>query len=95
MKSGDRQGVSQALIHDFVHRDLPLIERTLEEVKAGETLSWGEVEAMSEQIDQVKSWYSVAGELPEYRSLLARIIETYDQIATLALKNETGRDPGA
>ncbi|WP_116368328.1 hypothetical protein [Parahaliea mediterranea] len=88
MKNQQNPGISQAILQEFVDNELPLIQRALAEVKAGNTLSAGEVEVLYQHLDKIRHWYDVSWEIPQYKDLLARVIESYDEIAALALRNE-------
>ncbi|GAB3282539.1 hypothetical protein [Parahaliea aestuarii] len=88
MNDQQHNGISQAVLQEFVDKELPLIQRALIEVKAGGTLSSGEVEVLYQHLDMVRDWYDVSWEMPEYKDLLAKVIASYDEIAHLALRNE-------
>ncbi len=88
MNDKDHAGVAQAIITEFVEHELPLLERTIREVEAGQRLSDGEIEMLGVRLQQIREWYSVAYEFPKYKHVLAQAIETIDKITTLALENE-------
>jgi len=86
--NSEHDGVSQAIIREFVEHELPLIERTLAEVQAGKILSQSEVEMLTHNLEKAKDWHRVSWEVPKSRELLAKVIHSYSEIASLALENE-------
>jgi len=94
MTEKQRSGISLAILHEFLENDLPVMQRAMAELKAGKTLSAGEVEVLYQQLELVRDWYAVSWEIPEYKELLAKAIESYDEIARLALINEAQNPSG-
>lgn len=94
MTDKDRNGISLAILHEFLENDLPVMQRAMSELKAGKTLSEGEVEVLLQQLELVRDWYAVSWEIPKYKELLAKAIESYEEIARLALLNEEQNPPG-
>ena len=84
----EHEGISQALIEQFVHHRLPMIVQMRDEVEAGKKLSDGEIEWLGRMLERAHNFRKVAYEFPEYQHLIAQVIDTYEEITELALKNE-------
>ena len=84
----DHEGVSQVMIEQFVERRLPIILQMREEVEAGKTLSDGEIEILGRILDKADLIMKYAHMYPEFKPLIARVINTYEEITELALRNE-------
>ena len=89
MDEEDREGVSQVMIEQFVERRLPLILQMREEVEAGKKLSDGEIEILGRILDKADLIMKYAHMYPELKPLIARVIDSYEEITDLAVQNET------
>ena len=88
MSAKKDDGTSQVLIKRFVERRLPVLLEMKKSVDAGNPLTEGEIELLSRVIEQEKSFGGVAEKYPEYKPMIAKVIDLYNEITEKALENE-------
>lgn len=88
MSAKNDEGTPQVLIERFVEHRLPVLLEMKKSVEAGEPLSDGEIEVLSRIIEQEKSFGGVAEKYPEYKPMIAQVIDLYNEITEKALLNE-------
>ena len=84
----DEEGVSQVIIERFVNHRLPLLIEIRNDMLDGRKLSVGELEIMDRVVKRAHSFRHFVYEHPDLKDLVGKVISLYDEIATLALKNE-------
>lgn len=88
MSAKKDDGTSQVLIKRFVERRLPVLLEMKKNVDAGNTLTEGELQLLSRVIEQERSFGGIAEKYPEYKPMIAKVIDLYNEITAQALKNE-------
>ncbi len=88
MSDEEHEGVEQVMLQRFVETTLPVVMEIKANADAGKKLTEGELEIMERLIERAKSFGPITYEFPELQSLIAKIIDLYDQIAEEALDNE-------
>ncbi len=81
-------GVSQAVIEDFVEHLLPRLMEIKAKVEAGEKLSEGDIEILDQAIDRPKKLGEFLEEHEQYKPLMAQVLNLYEEITEKALQNE-------
>ena len=90
MSKAKDDGTSQVLIERFVEHRLPVLLEMKERVDSGEPLSDGDIKILSRVVEQEKGFGPVAEKYPEYKPMIARLIDLYNDITRRALENEKG-----
>ena len=88
MSGEEHEGVEQVMLQRFVETTLPVVMEIKANADAGKKLTEGELEIMERLVERAKSFGPITYEFPELQSLIAKIIDLYDQIAEEALDNE-------
>ncbi len=88
MSDEEHEGVEQVMLQRFVETTLPVVMEIKANADAGKKLTEGELEIMERLVERAKSFGPITYEFPELQSLIAKIIDLYDQIAEEALDNE-------
>ncbi len=88
MSDEEHEGVEQVMLQRFVETTLPVVMEIKANADAGKKLTEGELEIMERLIERAKAFGPITYEFPELQSLIAKIIDLYDQIAEEALDNE-------
>lgn len=92
MTDEEHDGVSEAIIEQFVKRRLPEILEMREDVRSGKRQSDGEIEVLSRLIERAENFRHFAFEFPGYQTLIGEAIDAYEEITELALRNERNAD---
>jgi hypothetical protein len=92
MSDEEHEGVEQVMLQRFVETTLPVVMEIKANADAGKKLTEGELEIMERLIERAKAFGPITYEFPELQSLIAKIIDLYDQIAEEALDNEQRED---
>ncbi len=92
MNDQEHEGVEEAVLEQFVEHTLPIVMEIKEHVDAGKALTEGELEIMDRLIHRAHNFGPIAYEFPELQSLIAKIIDLYEEITEEALDNEQHKD---
>ena len=83
----DETGVSQVIVERFVKYRLRYLLQMEAEVQKGQVLSDGEIELLSRVVKRAHNINHFAYEYPEYKELLAKIVNLVAEITDKALVN--------
>ncbi|MAT93071.1 MAG: hypothetical protein CME59_10765 [Halioglobus sp.] len=86
----DEEGVSVAVVEQFVHRRLPFLLKVKEEMDNGKVLSEGELELLTQIVGRAHNVNTLVYQHPELKELVAKMIDLVHDITGEALDNETG-----
>ncbi len=83
-------GVSQVMIERLVERTLPVLLEIKGHVDAGKSLTEGEMEIMDRLISraQARKYTQFLEMHDQYKPLVAKVIDLYEEITETALRNE-------
>jgi hypothetical protein len=84
----DDAGVSQVVIEQFVEDRLPALLEIKAQVDAGKALTDNELEVMTRIVEDSEGFNRFVYEFPEYKVLVAKLIDLYEEISDKALENE-------
>lgn len=84
----DDAGVSQVVIEQFVEDRLPALLEIKAQVDAGKALTGNELEVMTRIVEESEGFNHFVYEFPEYKVLVAKLIDLYEEISDKALENE-------
>ena len=81
-------GVIMALLKRFEAQRLPTLLALKEKVESNHVLSDADIEFLARVIDDASRTMPMTEGHPELHNFCARVIHLYDEITTMALKNE-------
>lgn len=85
----DEEGVSQAVVEQFVHHQLPFLLKVKVEMDAGKILSDAELELLTRAVERAHNINTFVYLHPELKELVARVIDLVHDITGGALRNAT------
>jgi len=85
----DEEGVSQVVVEQFVHRQLPFLLKVKQEMDTGRVLSDAELELMTRMVKRAEHINTLAYLHPELKVLVAKVIDLFHDITGEALRNAT------
>lgn len=83
----DETGVSQVLVERFVKYRMRYLLKMEAEVDKGQCLNDGEIELLSRIVERTKHFNHFVYEFPEYKELVAKVVNLVGQITDKALAN--------
>ncbi len=85
----DQDGIEQVRVEGFIKYELPKLLKLREKVNGGAKLTEVELEMISGIVERARNFRQFVEEWPEYKPVVAQIIDTYHEIASKALENES------
>jgi len=85
----DEKGVSQVVLEQFVHHQLPFLLKVKVEMDAGKILSDAELELLTRAVERAHNINAFVYLHPELKELVARVIDLVHDITGEALHNAT------
>ena len=84
----DETGLSQVVIERFIKYRLPMLLQIKQEMDEGRKLTLGELELMTRLVDRAHQINKFAHEYPEFKELIAKILNLIQEITEEAVDNE-------
>lgn len=88
----DEEGISQVVVERFITYRLPFLLQVKEEMDEGRILTDGELELMSRFLDRSDRLSTFVYQHPQFKELIAKIIDLMHDIMDEALRNQTKHD---
>jgi hypothetical protein len=88
MSNPHNEGVEQVMVERFIKYELPKLLDLKEKVNGGAALADVEIDMMSDIVERARNFHRFVDVWPEYKTVIAQIIDTYHEIATKAVENE-------
>ena len=88
----DEEGISQVVVERFITYRLPFLLQVKEEMDEGRTLTDGELELMTRFVDRSDRLSTFVYQHPQFKELIAKIIDLMHDITDEALRNQTEHD---
>jgi hypothetical protein len=89
MSNPHKDGTEQVRLERFTKYEMPRLLALKEKVDGGAKLSDVEIKMLSDIFERARDFYEFVEKWPKYKSLVAQIIELYNEISTKALANES------
>jgi len=85
----DEEGVSMAVVEQFVNHRLPFLIRVKDEMDQGKVLTEGELQLMTRTVERLQNVKTLVYQHPELKELVAKMIDLLHDITGEAVDNET------
>lgn len=89
MSNLHNDGTEQVMVEKFIKYELPKLLALREKVSDGGKLTDVEVEMMSDIVERARGFHKFVERWPDYKPVMAQIIDTYHEISSKALENES------
>jgi hypothetical protein len=89
MSNPHNDGIEHVMVDRFIKYELPKLLGLKEKVDGGAKLADVEIQLMSNIVERARNFHRLVEVWPEYKPVIAQIIDTYNEISARALENES------